>query len=489
MIAIGIAHAEWAPGRAESLKRLLAQLEGDQDHFVMVHRSAKREHASVWAIRLWRWAAIQDVEAVVLLNDDVILCPGFVANVHSAVATSLLIYGMPLSLHVQGAEAAKHASGLCNKLLPVYSYTGPGVVLSPNHARLLANFAETHPDIWTTQNEDGMANVWAWDRQVPFLATVPALVKHDVSVRSTLGYDWHALRESSVQDWASLADKPYELGPMIPNPWMSVETMEALRKMTIDPKDAGKARIVIATPTRGAPAPEYTTTIMKLVAASEGTDRPWKITQMFSRNDSIVYARSTAVRDFLAGTGTHLFFVDDDQSFEACVLDGMLASGHGFVAAPYPRRDCISFSSVAKAAKSNDATPEAYAYRYSVRTIGGELRPCDEHDCAPIAGIGLGCVLLSREVLQQMTEQYRHELLFVADDDRETVALFQLMLVDNKARGNVELLGEDMSFCHRWRAMGGEVRMYLGPGSPISHHGPHEFKGSLEAFGYRRTVP
>jgi hypothetical protein len=60
-----------------------------------------------------------------------------------------------------------------------------------------------------------------------------------------------------------------------------------------------------------------------------------------------------------------------------------------------------------------------------------------------------------------------------------TVALFQLSIVAG------ELLSEDRSFCGRWRALEEPIYMYLGRGSPVTHHGEYAFRGHPEAFGIR----
>ena len=47
-------------------------------------------------------------------------------------------------------------------------------------------------------NEDNVAVHWAWSVQRPFLTTLPSLVLHDATVPSTLGYDHHDNRVSTV---------------------------------------------------------------------------------------------------------------------------------------------------------------------------------------------------------------------------------------------------------------------------------------------------
>lgn len=478
MIKVGIAHAAWSVGRKESVRRLSSEVGHSAGQSVTVLVSNEREHARVWAPRLWRWVAEQQGGApCVLLNDDVTLCPRFV---EACEAIAQAHPGRFVSLHGQGADLLRVARE-GHRFARCYSYTGPGVLMYPAQARELLAFAEARADLWETQNEDGLANVWLWSKQEPALVSIPALVRHDVSVPSTLGYDCHAMRTSSVDwggDWPDLL--PIEsIGPLIANPWMPDAVMHALSR----PRETGhsRARVVIATPTHGTPCTDYVATMMKLVTAGQ-RGGAWEVLCRFSRNDSIVHARSSLVREFLETDGTHLLFVDDDQSFEPHVLAGMLATGHDFVACPYPRREGVNWDLVRE---HLDVPPEALAYRYNVTLMGHPDAPAlafdDATKCAEVVALGFGCVLLTRRACELMVRAYGESLGYLdLSTHKQTTALFQLELADGT------LYGEDVSFCRRWRAIGGRVWMYLGEGSPIDHHGAHRYRGALEAFGLTR---
>ena len=45
------------------------------------------------------------------------------------------------------------------------------------------------------------------------------------------------------------------------------------------------------------------------------------------------------------------------------------------------------------------------------------------------------------------------------------------------------MLSEDYSFCASWRAIGGKVMMYVGPGSPVGHIGSTVFRGTRDGLG------
>jgi len=574
-----IAHAAFDPDRAAPLARLVAQLEA-QGVSPVIFKSEVREHARIWAMRVWRnVAALGSPDApddaqstpVVILNDDVEVPDEFVEAICEVVRVARAhadAYGQrsvaPISLHVQH-PAARELGQRGEAFARSYSYTGPGVVLTPALARSLVEWADAHPDAWRTQNEDGVANAWAWDRQIPFLTTIPALVKHDTRVPSTLGYDGHAMRTSSVPYDDPAVVHPRDLTSWttrtapewLPHPWMTEGTMRALcaKRAPSSPSasDAKKARVCLASVSRGNPAPEYTESLTALVhvAATDPAALFELHPQRFNRNDCIVHARSAIVRDFLDTECTHLFLVDDDHAFRPIVLQKMIESGHDFVAAPYPRREGVDFVRVAGMGGLYPS-PEAAAYRYSVTLANDEetIDPSklDEHHCVEIEAIGMGCVLLARSVVERMVAQYDRELGYrdPRAGMRRTVALFQLVfqnipittgelvretpqvqiarleeiveqvtngadriVIDGDASAvlaaalreikawrsgelphiprNRILLGEDTSFCKRWRNMGGTIRMYLGAGSPIDHVGRLVYRGHVEPFGLTRA--
>lgn len=526
-----ITHAAFDPERVKKVEVLREELIRQGARDVAVLASNTREHARTWAMRAWRLASDElsmgDSDGVIILNDDVDVPSYFLKACEAACVVAWKSLGgeqklvapdfahylerdPPISLHVQVPEAIdlwKQGRPFARS----YSYTGPGVILKPSHARSLLAFAEAHPEIWTHQNEDGMANVWAWDRQIPFWLTIPALVKHDTSIASTLGYDNQPMRTASV-DWTAgevddLTDprswQMAEAPPWLPHPWMTESTLQAMRKLGARRAQSSSTtpkvhRVVIGSITRGNPAPEYTETLTSLLHASIVDPHcNWSIhPQRFNRNDCIVHARSSVLRDFLDTDGTHLFLVDDDQSFKPNVLHRMVNAGHDFVCAPYPRREGIDFERV-RSMGSIAPAADAFAYQHSVTLVGGnttvEPDELDDNGCAEIESIGLGCALLSRSMVERMTAHYAEELGYHDPRAalRPTVALFQPVFVDvpfvNPSTGETKvgriLCGEDVSFCRRWRAMGGKVQMYLGPGSPIDHVGRHVYRGHLEVFG------
>ncbi len=205
---------------------------------------------------------------------------------------------------------------------------------------------------------------------------------------------------------------------------------------------------------------------------------------------------------------------------------------------PYPKRDAIHFERVAAA--PDITPPDALAYEWAIDVLDGtEKFEPDAAGCVEIGRIGLGCALLSRAGLERMTAYYRSkpfdakgiaarfllrdetiEVLAAVKDEEGTIedlapslaALIDAVHVEAQRTPSLEydddfrgkkaptvglffhnlvgrkLYAEDKSFCNRWRAMGERVWLYLGAGSPATHHGSHAYVGRLEAFGLKRAT-
>lgn len=202
--------------------------------------------------------------------------------------------------------------------------------------------------------------------------------------------------------------------------------------------------------------------------------------------------RSRAVRKFLETDGTHLLFVDADIQFEPYLIRKMLNTGCDVVSAPYPKRD-IRWDLAYDAAREGKS-PEIGAYEYVFRA----LDVLDSRrGLIKVSGVGMGCTLISRSCLEGMTARfgsligpnnelpdYEHEDLRAWDnhptEGGDTVMLFAMQW--GKMNGRRHLFGEDMSFCNRWRTIGGECFLYVGDGAPASHYGGHWFRGTQEGM-------
>ena len=240
MIEIIVAHAAWGTGRTDALARLLASIAAP---FPRVLASAEKEHANVWARAVWSAIAKRDDAAsppvaTLVLNDDIVCHPDMLAHVQSLVEA---LPGRVLCLH--GNFPAMRTHALAGAIgVTCYWPSGPAYVLPRGMAAELLAWLESTPPDWFTgpTNEDGVLASFLWSRQTPTYTTIPALVRHDTGVPSTLaGYDAHPNRTSHVDwleganggfpipDWKTRATEP---APYVPVPWMTDQQMGELGK-------------------------------------------------------------------------------------------------------------------------------------------------------------------------------------------------------------------------------------------------------------------
>lgn len=229
-VGLYIAHAAWMPGRAATLDRLLQQLGP-----ATVVESTGPEHASTWAARLYDRALADRPDHACFLNDDVFVCPNF-ADVLGAMHMALP--GETLSLH-STSPMARMLHEARQKWIRAFWLTGPAYSFPIDRLRSLVEYRARLPRWFIeSRNEDNVAMQWMWQEQRPAYHPIPAIVKHDTTVPSSLGYDGHPLRTPTFT-WEDL---PVQATPsfwfpqgtpiLFECPWMNSQTLQLFRGMT-----------------------------------------------------------------------------------------------------------------------------------------------------------------------------------------------------------------------------------------------------------------
>lgn len=179
---------------------------------------------------------------------------------------------------------------------------------------------------------------------------------------------------------------------------------------------------------------------------------------VFETQCSLVMAgRNALVADFMESDATDLFFIDSDIGWQAEDLVKMVRHPVDFVAAVYRKK-----------------TPE------TVFTLDLDNPTSIERDPATgllkARGVGAGFLRLRRDCIEKMIAAYPQLKIEVRGKPQH--ALFDTSIEDGKH------VGEDYTFCRRWRAIGGTV--WMDPTVPLSHFGSTAFSGSLmEALAVR----
>ena len=161
-------------------------------------------------------------------------------------------------------------------------------------------------------------------------------------------------------------------------------------------------------------------------------------------NSLIADARNKLVSKFLATDARDLVFVDSDLAWKAEDFVRLMSAPHPFVAGVYQRKSRTKIDFTVKF---------------------GPTIAMDEHRLMEVERVGTGFMRLRRDCIEKMVAAYPQLKLRnpSAPDDPNLVALFDTTVVDG------QFIGEDFTFCDRWRAIGGQV--LVDPSMNFGHHG------------------
>lgn len=238
--------------------------------------------------------------------------------------------------------------------------------------------------------------------------------------------------------------------------------------------------LFVATPCFGG---MVTTRYMQCLIAlfNHGRENGFTVSAEFLNYESLITrGRNTLLTKFLdAPLATHVMFIDADIGFNPMQVWRMLAFERDVVAGMYPLK-LIEWD---RRALDNVRAGEAVGTS-ALRYVG---TPCPEperkRDGAFVTAdyAGAGFLLIRREAVVRMTETYpetRYRAVHTSARPSQSpnqFALFDCMIDPDTG----DYLSEDYTFCHRWRALGGEI--WLDTEGELLHIGPYEFYGNPAA--------
>jgi hypothetical protein len=157
---------------------------------------------------------------------------------------------------------------------------------------------------------------------------------------------------------------------------------------------------------------------------------------------------------------SHILFIDADMGVPPDLISDMLLHNEPLVGTIYrQRKDPVSWA--------GSGTGEPTTERR------GDFMKCE--------GVGFGCTLVRRDCIAKMVEAYpelidtRIALHPAGDTLRSTGTNRLLRLFEKMDLPERGIISEDLSFCIRWRKIGGEV--WASIGHRISHVGPYDYSG------------
>lgn len=168
----------------------------------------------------------------------------------------------------------------------------------------------------------------------------------------------------------------------------------------------------------------WTSSMLKLAAAYSGRiNVHTQVSSLLPRNrDVLTYC-------FLRSPATHMLCVDSDIGFKPEDVQALLATGKDFIGGTYCKK------------QEDRAIPAGITGRHDGPLFEAEWVPA-------------GFLLLSRACVERLFGAYRH-LDYECPPWGRVCGLWQ-------ARPEAPNAGEDVSFCRRWRVIGGELWLHRG---------------------------
>lgn len=222
----------------------------------------------------------------------------------------------------------------------------------------------------------------------------------------------------------------------------------------INPKINFQGKLAIATPFYNYQAcSEYVTSMVQTARLLEKTGVEF---DFYSCHDSYIgRARNSLCHRFLESDCTDLFFIDSDEDWDLFGFFRVLMSPYEVVGASYRMKNSWDGWTASLVAREGHAVGVT---KGNTAVIAAESIPC-------------GFMRLKRSVLESFKAHYP-ELKYMNN------GVSHAKFFECSEEMNGEFTGEDVTFCKRWREMGGEV--WVEPNVTITHYGTSGFSGNLD---------
>jgi hypothetical protein len=218
----------------------------------------------------------------------------------------------------------------------------------------------------------------------------------------------------------------------------------------------------------------------RVLAAANGIE-----TQVaFHSAPVISHLRNTIVADFLATSADAMFMLDADQGIEARTILRMLESGYPVVGCIYPRRT-FRWSDVPADLSTGDMRRILYHAAHFVGEL--EVQPDGTFQIrdgfARAVSVGTGALVIRRNAIETMQSRFPELKGQGFPDEAENLpraannwGFFNPLVAATDGRN----AGEDIGFCRRWRACGGEI--WADVVSDTIHVGRYAHRGNYLDF-------
>lgn len=228
------------------------------------------------------------------------------------------------------------------------------------------------------------------------------------------------------------------------------------RAMGIQPPDIAAAQqrsLLIATPSSRGAVIDYTASMAATATLLERLGIRWDLKILLGY--PINQARNEIVAQFRRSSFTDLLFIDDDMGWKPMDVVRLLGSPHPVIAGVGKKRR-----------PGSDADMNMWCFSC---LPGSREVPEDGRGNLEVLHVGTGFMRIRSDVFDALEAAH-------PEWRRRTgpTAFFANDVEDGQE------LSEDISFCHRWRAVGG--RVWIDPSIRLRHHGQAAFEGNFRSL-------
>lgn len=176
--------------------------------------------------------------------------------------------------------------------------------------------------------------------------------------------------------------------------------------------------------------------------------------------------RNKIVAEFMNTTDDVLIFIDSDMEWDINVIQRILSSKKAVCGVPVRKK--------------------TFDVRWNFNALPGEVAM--DGPLLEVRSVGTGILAIHRQVFKRMFAEYPHLKIGWTSEGKQPdywkymYNLFQVSMTEDQ-----EELSEDISFCYRWRDIGGSV--WIDTGSQVGHIGTHTFTGSMENLIIKKELP
>ena len=243
--------------------------------------------------------------------------------------------------------------------------------------------------------------------------------------------------------------------------------------------------ILIATPCYGnSVTTGYLNSIIKVIAMYITHPTIRIHIQTLGNESLITRARNTLVAQFLAGSYSHLLFIDADIEFPPQLIERLVSSDKEIACAVYPRKR-IAWEKLPSLDVKTMSTDEVQGrlLDYNVHLMVPGRTPhkddqfgvIDPTGFMQVARAATGFMLIKRGVFDKLRRAYP-KLKYVSDDVSERAIADHLWtFFDCGVDERGAYMSEDYAFCDKWSKINGKI--YVDVLTGLTHIGIHAFKG------------